>query len=98
MYKDHDKNAPFFGLFRFHSPKQRSKDMASLSLMSHRERIIRDGLTNANISYEEFSKLDDHKVWQRLLSHVNMAHITMLIGEIKLENSKRSTLEETIQV
>jgi hypothetical protein len=30
--------------------------------MSHRERIIRDGLTNANISYEEFSKLDDHKL------------------------------------
>lgn len=62
MYKDHDKNAPFFGLFRFHGTKQRSKDMASLSLMSHRERIIRDGLTDANISYEEFSKLDDHKL------------------------------------
>jgi hypothetical protein len=62
MYKDHDKNAPFFGLFRFHSPKQRSKDMTSLSLMSHRESIIQDGLTNANISYEEFSKLDDHKL------------------------------------
>ena len=62
MYKDHDKNAPFFGLFRFHSPKQRSKDITSISLMSHRERIIQDGLTNANISYEDFSKLDDHKL------------------------------------
>jgi hypothetical protein len=62
MYKDHDKNAPFFGLFRFHESKQRSKDMASLSLMSHRERIIRDGLTNANINYGEFAKLDDHKL------------------------------------
>lgn len=54
MYKDHDKNAPFFGLFRFHESKQRSKDMTSLSLISHRERIIQDGLINANISHEEF--------------------------------------------
>ena len=59
MYKDHDKSAPFFGLFRFHESKQRSKDMANLSLLSHRERIIRDGLINANISHEEFSNLDD---------------------------------------
>ena len=27
IYKDHDKNAPFFGLFRFHESKQRSKDI-----------------------------------------------------------------------
>ena len=65
LYKDHDQDAPFFGLFRFHSPKQRSKDMASLSLISHRERIIRDGLINGNIncSRDEFSKLDDHKLF-----------------------------------
>ncbi|HET9807215.1 MAG TPA: hypothetical protein VFP49_09925 [Nitrososphaeraceae archaeon] len=28
---------------------------------------------------------------------VNMAHITMHIGEMKLENSKRNTVEEMIQ-
>ena len=60
IYKDHDKNAPFFGLFRFHESKQRSKDMASLSLISHRERIIRDGLINGNIiNHNEFSRLND---------------------------------------
>lgn len=62
MYKDHDKDAPFFGLFRFHESKQRSKDMASISLLSHRERIIRDGLIKGNITSEEFSRLDDHKL------------------------------------
>src|SRR5688572_6158655 len=63
MYKDHDKNAPFFGLFRFHESKQRSKDITSLSLMSHKERIIRDGLINGNISSrDEFSRLDDHNL------------------------------------
>ena len=61
MYKDHDKNASFSGLFRFHESRQRSRDMASLSLLSHRERIIRDGLINGNItSHDEFSKLDNH--------------------------------------
>ncbi len=64
VYEEHDKNAPFFGLFRLHESKQRSKDMASLSLISHREHIIRDGLINGNInSHEEFSKLDDHKLF-----------------------------------
>ena len=63
MYKDHDKSAPFFGLFRFHQSKQRSKDMASLSLISHKERIIRDGLLNGIISSnDEFSRLDDPKL------------------------------------
>ena len=60
MYKDHDKSAPLFGLFRFHESKHRSKGMASLSLISHRERMIRDGLLNKNISsHDEFSRLDD---------------------------------------
>ena len=63
MYKDHDKNAAFFGLLRFHESKQSSKDIASLSLISHRERIIRDGLLNKNISsHDEFSRLDDPKL------------------------------------
>jgi hypothetical protein len=62
MYKDHDKNAPFFGLFRFHESKQRSKDMASLSLISYRERIIREELLNGNITLDEFSILDNHKL------------------------------------
>jgi hypothetical protein len=62
IYRDHDKNAPFFRLFRIHESKQRSKDMASLSFISHRERIIRDGLINENISRDEFYKLDDHKL------------------------------------
>ena len=63
IYKDHTKNSPYFGLFRFHDSKQRSKDMTSILLMSHRERIIRDGLINGNISsYNEFSRLDDHKL------------------------------------
>ena len=62
IYKDHDKNSPYFGLFRFHESKQRSKDITSLSLISHRERIIRDGLINENISRDEFSRLDDHKL------------------------------------
>ena len=60
IYKDHDKNSPYFGLLRFHSSKKRSKDLASISLMSHRERIIQDGLINGNISRDEFSRLDDH--------------------------------------
>ncbi len=39
------------------------KEMTSLSLISHREHIIRDGLINGNInSRDEFSKLDDHKL------------------------------------
>jgi hypothetical protein len=63
IYKDHDKNLPYFGLFRFHESKQRSKDITSLSLISHRERIIRDGLINENINRDEFSKLDDHKLY-----------------------------------
>jgi len=62
IYKDHDKNAPFFGLLRFLESKQRSKDMASLSLISHREFLIRDGLLNRNITHNEFSRLDDHKL------------------------------------
>jgi hypothetical protein len=62
IYKDHDKNSPYFGLLRFHSSKKRSKDITTLSLMSHKERIIRDGLINANFSYKEFSKLDDPKL------------------------------------
>ena len=63
MYKDHDKNAPFFGLFRFHESKQRSKDMASISLISHREGIIQDGLINGNFtSRNEFSKLDNTQI------------------------------------
>jgi hypothetical protein len=63
MYKDHGKNSPYFRLFRFHKSKQRSNDMTSLSLMSHKERIIRDGLINGNItSSDEFFKLDDHKL------------------------------------
>jgi hypothetical protein len=62
MYLDHSKNASFFRLFRLRSSRQRSKDITSLSLISHRERIIRDGLTNANINYGEFAKLDDHKL------------------------------------
>jgi hypothetical protein len=37
--------------------------MASLSLMSHREHIIRDGLINGNFTNrDEFSRLDDHKL------------------------------------
>jgi hypothetical protein len=60
IYKDHDKNLPYFGLLRFHSSKKRSKDLASISLMSYRERIIQDGLINGNISRNEFSRLDDH--------------------------------------
>jgi hypothetical protein len=60
IYKEHDKSAPFFGLFRSHESKQRSKDMASLSLISHREHIIRDGLLNGIISsHNEFFRLDD---------------------------------------
>ncbi|HET9805396.1 MAG TPA: hypothetical protein VFP49_00655 [Nitrososphaeraceae archaeon] len=60
VYEEHDKNVPFFGLFRFHESKERSKDLTSLSLISHRERIIRDGLINENISIrDEFSRLDD---------------------------------------
>ena len=64
IYKDHDKNSPYFGLFRFHESKQRSKDLTSISLISHRERIIQDGLINENISSsrDEFSGLDDHKL------------------------------------
>jgi hypothetical protein len=63
MYKEHNKNAPYFGLLRFHESKQRSKDITSLSLISYRERIIRDGLINENINRDEFSKLDDHKLY-----------------------------------
>ena len=63
IYKDHDKNSPYFGLFRFHDSIQRSKDITSISLLSHRERIIRDGLINGNISSrDEFSRLDDLKL------------------------------------
>lgn len=37
--------------------------MASISLLSHRERIIRDGLINGNINNrDEFSRLDDHEI------------------------------------
>ena len=37
--------------------------MASLSFLSHRERIIQDGLMNGNInSLDEFSRLDDHEL------------------------------------
>jgi hypothetical protein len=59
IYKDHDKNSPYFGLFRFQNSKQRSKDLNSISLMSHRERIIQDGLINENINRDIFSRLDD---------------------------------------
>ena len=63
IYNKHYKNLPYFRLFRFHDSKKRSKDMASISLLSHRERIIRDGLINGNISsHTEFSRLDDHKL------------------------------------
>ena len=63
MYKDHDKYSPYSGLLRFHESKQRSKDMTSLSLISHRERIIRDGLLNKNItSQDEFYRLDDPEI------------------------------------
>jgi hypothetical protein len=98
MYKDHDKNAPFFGLFRFHSPKQRSKDMASLSLMSHRGRIIRDGLTNANISYEEFSKLDDHKLSLRKMYDKAGSIIKQSEGLVAKMNSKKEFANRNFQV
>lgn len=63
VYRDHSKNSPYFGLLRFHDSKQRSKDMTSISIMSYRERIIRDGLINGNSSSRyEFSKLDNHKL------------------------------------
>jgi hypothetical protein len=62
VYDEHDKNSPYFGLFRFHESKQRSKDITSLSFISHRERIIREGLLSKNISHNEFSKLDDHEL------------------------------------
>jgi hypothetical protein len=89
MYKDHDKNAPFFGLFRFHESKKRSKDMASLSLMSHRERIIRDGLINTNISYEEFSKLDDHELSVKKMYEKAGLIIKQSEGLVAKMNSKR---------
>jgi|GEM_PF-713312 len=89
MYKDHGKNAPFFGLFRLHSPKQRSKDMASLSLISHRGCIIRDGLTNANISYEEFSKLADHKLSVKKMYEKAGLIIKQSEGLVAKMNSKR---------
>ena len=65
VYENHDKNLPYAGLFRFNESKQRFKGMTSLSLISHREHIIRDGLINGNInsSRDEFSKLDDHKLF-----------------------------------
>lgn len=62
IYNNHYKNSPYFRLFRFHDSKQSSKDITSISFMSHRERIIRDGLINENISRDEFSRLDDHKL------------------------------------
>jgi hypothetical protein len=89
MYLDHSKNAPFFGLFRFHSPKQRSKDITSLSLMSHRERILRDGLTNANISYKEFSKLDDHKLSVKKMYEKAGSIIKQSEGLVAKMNSKK---------
>jgi hypothetical protein len=98
MYKDHDKNAPFFGLFRLHSPKQRSKDMASLSLMSHRERIIRDGLINANISYEEFSKLDDHKLSVKKMYEKAGLIIKQSEGLVAKMNSKREIANRNFKV
>jgi cytochrome b involved in lipid metabolism len=60
MYKDHHQNSPFSGLYRFHESRQRTKDIISFSLISHRERIIRNGLIKGNItSRNEFSRLDD---------------------------------------
>jgi hypothetical protein len=98
MYKDHDKNAPFFGLFRLHSPKQRSKDMASLSLMSHRERIIRDGLTNANISYEDFSRLDDHKLSVKKIYEKSGSIIIQSESLVAKMNSKREIAKRNFKV
>ena len=63
VYEEHDKNSPYSGLFRFQESKQRSKDITSLSLISHRERIIQDRLLNGNItSRNEFSRLDDPEI------------------------------------
>jgi len=98
MYLDHSKNAPFFGLFRFHESKQRSKDMASLSLMSHRERIIRDGLTNANISYGEFSKLDDHKLSVKKMYEKAGSIIKQSESYVTKRNSKRKFANRNFKV
>ena len=63
VYEEHDKNSPYSGLYRFQESKQRSKDITSLSMISHRERIIQDGLLNGNItSRNEFSRLDDPEI------------------------------------
>jgi hypothetical protein len=98
MYKDHDKNAPFFGLFRFHESKQRSKDMASLSLMSNRERIIQDGLINGNFIHDEFSRLDDHKL--SLKKMYDKAGSIIKQGEslVAKMNSKREIANRNFQV
>ena len=69
MYNDHEKNAPFFGLFRFHESRQRSTNITSISLMSYREHIIRDGLINRNFtSRNEFSRLDDPELSLKKMS------------------------------
>ncbi|HJT83514.1 MAG TPA: hypothetical protein VJ697_03440, partial [Nitrososphaeraceae archaeon] len=63
VYEERDKNSPYSGLYRFHESKQRSKDLTSLSMISHREHIIQDGLLNRNItSRNEFSKLDNTQI------------------------------------
>jgi hypothetical protein len=63
VYEEHDKNSLYSGLYRFQESKQRSKDITSLSMISHRERIIQDGLLNGNItSRNEFSKLDNTQI------------------------------------
>lgn len=89
IYKDHDKNSPYFGLLRFHSSKKRSKDLASISLMSHRERIIQDGLINGNISCDGFSRLDDHVLSLKKM-HEKAGSLIKECGKVLVKmNSKR---------
>jgi hypothetical protein len=75
VYEDHDKNSPYSGLYRFQESKQRSKDLTSLSMISHRERIIRDGLLNGNItSRNEFSRLDNTQISQKNAGESNISY------------------------
>jgi hypothetical protein len=96
MYKEHDKIAPFFELFRFHESKQRSKDMASLSLISHRECIIRDGLINRNFtSRNEFSRLDDpelslKKIREKTGSLITESEKVLVKINSKIQKSSRN--------
>lgn len=62
IYKDHTKNSPYFRLFKnIRTPN--SKNWISISLRAERERIIQNGIKQKNMRLEEFSKLDDFKIF-----------------------------------